>query len=87
LGAGALLIPGIGPVLAIGPAAGVLAGALTGGLAGAMIDYGLPEERTDYYTQKVTEGKIMVILQAHEEKIDSAARIMRDAGTSEVEVH
>ncbi len=34
LGAGALVIPGLGPIIAAGPLAGILTGALTGGVAG-----------------------------------------------------
>jgi len=37
LGAAAMLIPGIGPVVAVGPLAAGLAGALTGGVTGAIV--------------------------------------------------
>src|SRR5437762_8387466 len=37
LGAAAMLIPGIGPVVAVGPIAAGLAGALTGGVTGAVV--------------------------------------------------
>src|SRR5919107_699856 len=52
LGAAAMLIPGIGPIVAVGPLAAGLAGALTGGITGAvvggipgaLVDAGVPEE-------------------------------------------
>ena len=44
LGAGALAIPGLGPIVAAGPIAAALTGAATGGLAGGLIDWGIPEE-------------------------------------------
>src|SRR5687767_13185840 len=37
LGAAAMLIPGIGPIVAVGPLAAALAGALTGGVTGAVV--------------------------------------------------
>ncbi len=87
LGAGALLVPGVGPILAVGPISGILAGALTGGLAGALIDYGIPEDRSQFYEEKVQEGNTVVIVQSPEERVEEAAEILRRNGDEEVEVH
>ena len=38
-GVGALLIPGIGPIVAAGPIAATLTGVVGGGLAGGLIDW------------------------------------------------
>jgi uncharacterized membrane protein len=67
VGAGALAIPGIGPVIAAGPLAsglvGVLTGASLGGLTGALIGMGIPDEEAEYYGNSVKEGKILVLLE------------------------
>lgn len=87
MGAGALVIPGIGPILAAGPIAGLLSGAATGGIAGGLIDWGIPAERGEYYEGKVKEGKILASVRTDEAKINDAARIMRENGAKDVETH
>lgn len=66
VGAGALAIPGIGPLVAAGPLAGALSGAAlgagTGGLAGALIGMGVPEDEAKHYETEVKNGKILVLL-------------------------
>ncbi|MBE2978583.1 general stress protein [Priestia megaterium] len=65
-GAGALAIPGIGPIVAAGPIAAVLTGAVTGagvgGLTGALVGIGIPKEEAEYYSNSVKEGKILVLV-------------------------
>ncbi|MDD4239533.1 MAG: hypothetical protein PHT62_13420 [Desulfotomaculaceae bacterium] len=87
MGAGALAIPGIGPILAAGPIAGLLSGAATGGIAGGLIDWGLPAERSKFYEGKVKEGKILASVRSDETKADNAAGILRENGANDVEVH
>jgi len=87
LGAAALLIPGIGPIVAMGPLAAALGGAVTGGVAGALVDYGIPKERSDFYETKIKEGKTVVILKANEDKTDTIASILRNHGAKDVRVH
>ena len=87
MGAGALAIPGIGPIIAAGPIAGLLSGAATGGIAGGLIDWGIPAERGKYYEGKVREGKILASVRTDETKIFSAADILRKNGAMDVETH
>jgi len=87
MGAGALVIPGVGPIVAAGPIAGLLSGAATGGIAGGLIDWGIPSERGKYYEGKVKEGKILASVRTDETKINDAARIMRENGAHDVETH
>jgi uncharacterized membrane protein len=72
-GVGALAIPGIGPLIAAGPIAatltGVAVGAGAGGLAGALIGMGIPEEEADRYEGYVKEGKIIVVVERHENRV------------------
>jgi hypothetical protein len=69
-GAGALAIPGIGPIVAAGPIAAVLTGAVTGagvgGLTGALVGIGIPKEEAKYYSNSVKEGKILVLVDEKE---------------------
>ncbi|PKM80473.1 MAG: hypothetical protein CVU88_04600 [Firmicutes bacterium HGW-Firmicutes-13] len=87
MGAGALLIPGIGPIIAAGPLAGALTGAVTGGIAGGLIDFGIPEERGRHFEERVKEGDILVAVKTNEKKVDSAASILRRYGAKDVESH
>jgi len=87
LGAGALAIPGIGPLIAAGPIAGLLSGAFTGGIAGGLIDWGIPAERGKFYEGKVREGKILTSVRSDEAKIMDAASILRKNGARDVETH
>lgn len=87
LGAAALLIPGVGPIVAMGPLAAALGGAVTGGIAGALIDYGIPEERSSFYEAKIKEGNTIVILKTDEQKTDEVVSLMRNHGAKEVKVH
>jgi uncharacterized membrane protein len=84
MGAGALAIPGFGPIIAAGPIAGLLSGAATGGVAGGLIDWGVPEEQGKHYEDEVKEGKILAAVRTHEQKIDNAAEIFRQNGAHDV---
>ncbi|MEA4900759.1 DUF1269 domain-containing protein [Desulfitobacterium sp.] len=87
LGAAALLIPGIGPIVAMGPLAAALGGAVTGGIAGALVDYGIPEERSDFYETKIREGNTVLVLKTDEQKTDEVAKMMKNYGAKDVRVH
>lgn len=87
IGAGALAIPGIGPLFAAGPIAGLISGAATGGIAGSLIDWGIPAERGEYYEEEVKKGKILAVIRAHDQKAQQAANILRQNGAKDVETH
>jgi len=87
LGAGAIAIPGLGPIIAAGPIAGMLSGAATGGIAGGLLDWGIPEERGKYYEDEVRKGKILAIVRSEDQKVDKAAEIFRQNGAKDVETN
>lgn len=87
LGAGLLAIPGIGPIVAMGPLAAALGGAATGGVAGALVDYGIPQDQSDFYESKIKEGKTVLIAKADESKADSMASTLRNHGAKDVKIH
>ncbi|MBE3573299.1 MAG: DUF1269 domain-containing protein [Moorella humiferrea] len=86
-GAGALFIPGIGPLIAAGPIAGMLSGAATGGVAGGLIDWGIPEAEGREYENDVRQGKILVSVRCDDKKADQANRILKDHGAERLRIH
>ncbi|HHW40302.1 MAG TPA: DUF1269 domain-containing protein [Syntrophomonadaceae bacterium] len=86
-GAGALVIPGIGPILALGPIAGLFSGAVTGGLAGGLIDWGIPAEEGRHYEEDIKAGKTLVAVQCSEQKLSDAASVLRRYGAHDVNTH
>ncbi|WP_227767182.1 DUF1269 domain-containing protein [Zhaonella formicivorans] len=87
VGAGALVVPGIGPLIAAGPIAGMLSGAATGGIAGGLVDWGIPEAEGRQYEEDVKQGRILVSVQASDNKADEAASILKSQGADRVKTH
>src|SRR5215471_4018466 len=77
-----LAIPGLGPIVAVGPLIAMLtgagAGAVAGGLIGALTHSGVPQERASYYAESVRRGGALVTLRADESRAEHAAEILRD---------
>ena len=87
VGLGALVIPGIGPIIAAGPLAvalstltgagvGAVAGGVTGGLLGALIGLGIPEEEAGYYAEGVRRGGVLVTVQAEDQNTDQVMDLL-----------
>ncbi|MDW7674594.1 MAG: DUF1269 domain-containing protein [Bacillota bacterium] len=87
VGAGALVIPGIGPLIAAGPIAGLLSGAATGGLGGALVDWGVPEAESRRYEEEVRRGRILVSVECNDDKVDMCQEILQKKGANEVKSH
>lgn len=87
LGAGALAIPGIGPIIAAGPIAAALGGVMAGGIAGGLIDWGIPAEAGERYEQHVAQGGILAIIRTNTGKVNQAAQILRQYEAQDVESH
>lgn len=82
--AGALAIPGVGPIIAAGPIAALLTGAVGGGIVGGLVDMGIPEDESRRYEEDVKQGGILVVADADQKMVDEAASIMRDNGAYDV---
>src|ERR671936_1311148 len=86
--AAALLIPGIGPVIAGGVLASVLGGAAVGaaagGILGALVGMGIPEEEASYYESEFQAGRILVTVNCAG-RCDEAREVMRRFGAYDVE--
>ncbi len=93
VGLGALLIPGIGPVIAAGPIATVLGmtaagagiGAAAGGLIGALTHAGVPEQDAQYYAEGVKRGGTLVMVASPDDQAQEAYDIMQNHGAVDIE--
>ncbi|AZR72412.1 hypothetical protein BBF96_02785 [Anoxybacter fermentans] len=86
-GAGLFTIPGLGPILAIGPIVSGLAGAAVGGIAGSLIDMGIAPERSEHYQAQVEQGGILGAVECDQSKINDVAAIFRRNGARDVETY
>lgn len=84
-GASALLIPGIGPMLAAGTwasvlgtaAAGAGVGAAYGGLVGGLVGIGVSEEKTHVYVEGVEKGGVILLVDPDDpDNIETVENIM-----------
>ncbi len=88
-GAGALVVPGVGALLAAGPIAGLLAGAgvggVVGGLTGALIGLGIPEDDAAHYEDRIRDGGILLSISCpNEDRRDAAEAILRKTRAQEI---
>ena len=87
VGAGAMAIPGIGPILAAGPIAAGLTGLVAGGLVGGLVDLGIPQDRSERLEQEVQQGGILAIIEAENDESEEISETLRDYGAKDVEIH
>jgi uncharacterized protein (TIGR02271 family) len=88
IGAAAMLIPGLGPIVAVGPLAAGLAGAVTGGvtgvlvggITGALVDAGVPEEEARYYNERMQAGGVLMTVRADDMEYAKARMILQRHG-------
>ena len=85
----ALAIPGIGPILAVGPlAAGLMGagiGAATGGIVGALKGHGIPEADASTLSEAIRRGRVLVSAHVPTARVDQAADILDKSGAIEVD--
>jgi hypothetical protein len=79
----AVLLPGIGPVLAAGiissTLGGAMAGTAVGGILGAMSGLGFSQEEADYYNTLFYAGKAILAVRV-DRRIEQAKDILRRHG-------
>ena len=85
IGAGSMVVPGLGIIAAAGPITGLLSGAVTGGIVGGLIDLGIPENRSRQYESDIKAGKILFSMKTDEDKVNQVASILRSNGASSVD--
>lgn len=87
-GLGAFLLPGVGPIIAIGAGAllGGLIGGATGGITASLIDLGIKDEQLDDLAAHLSSGRVAMVLDA--EADDAAfARLREDLASFEAEIN
>jgi hypothetical protein len=86
-GLGMLVIPGIGPILAVGPIAAALTGAITGGafggFAGSLTGLGVAEVEAKIAEQHVRAGRSVILLDGRADNARISA-IAREAGALDI---
>jgi hypothetical protein len=89
-GAIAMVLPGIGPLIAMGPLAGAVGGmgvgAATGGVIGLLRDHGISQEEAEFFAEGVKRGGSLVTV--HDVSGDRAAearKILDSQGAIDVE--
>ena len=91
LGAGALAIPGIGPIIAAGPIAAMLTGgalgAATGGIVGALTEAGVPEEEATHYQSGVERGGILLSVKVPDGREAEAREVLEHTGPHDIDYH
>lgn len=81
IGAAALTIPGLGPLIVGGALLGGLAGAAVGGIAGTLsARTGIAESEARYYESLVSEGKALVAVKAAEADAVQIRHMLVSAG-------
>ncbi len=87
IGAGSMVIPGLGIIAAAGPITGLLSGAVTGGIVGGLVDLGIPENKSRQYETDVKAGKILFSMKTDDDKVDRIAEILRNNGAESVDTY
>jgi hypothetical protein len=86
----AVVIPGIGPLIAAGPLAGAIGGlgigAATGGVIGLLRDHGVSDEEAEFYAEGVKRGGALVTVHGvSEDRADEARKILSKHGAIDTE--
>ena len=85
IGAGSMVIPGLGIIAAAGPITGLLSGAVTGGVVGGLVDLGIPENKSRQYETDIKAGKILFSMKTDDDKVDPIGTILRNNGAVSVD--
>lgn len=91
LGFSFFLIPAFGPLLLLGPVAGLLAGAAAGAgigaLVGALEKLGISRERAEHYQGRLKAGDFLVLVHGPAAEVARAKEAMAGTGAASVEEH
>ena len=91
VGLGAIAIPGVGPVMLAGAAAtaiastisGGLIGAAAGSLAGGLVGLGIPHDRAETYSDRVSQGDYLIVVDGSEVDLSLAESVFSHRGIHE----
>ena len=87
--AGAIVIPGIGPLIAAGAlatiATGAAAGGVIGGAVGMLTEHGISHEDSHLYAEGLKRGGTLVTVVAEEARLDAIRQIFKAHGAVDIE--
>jgi hypothetical protein len=87
--AGAILIPGIGPLIAAGAlatiAAGAAAGGVIGGAVGMLTEHGISPDDSHLYAEGLKRGGTLVTVLVEESRLDAVRQIFKTYGAIDIE--
>ncbi|MEO8878064.1 MAG: hypothetical protein ABI461_20905 [Polyangiaceae bacterium] len=88
-GVGAIAIPGIGPLIAIGPILALMSGAMTGAtfgaIAGSLLSLGVPEHQAKAYEQKIKAGQLLISVHSDSaDEVAGARAIFESSGAHDI---
>ncbi|MFO7320462.1 MAG: hypothetical protein DIU68_001900 [Chloroflexota bacterium] len=84
---GAFLLPGVGPIIAVGAGAliGALVGGATGGLTASLIDFGFDNAQLEALADRLQHGRTALVVEL-EERPNILERLREDLKDYEVEI-
>jgi hypothetical protein len=88
-GIGALVIPGLGPLIAAGPIVAALAGVgavgTLGGIVGALAGMGIPEYEAKRYEGRIREGGVLLSVHCDSgDWVKRAKEVLTDSGAQDI---
>jgi hypothetical protein len=90
-GVAALFIPGVGPVLAIGPLASTVVGATEGavgaGVLSAIVGYFVSKKHIPKYSEYLRAGKSLVVVHGSPDDVQRAKQILEQTGGTDAMEH
>jgi uncharacterized membrane protein len=94
-GSALFFIPGIGPLIVLGPLVGWIVGALEGAvvigglsaLAAALYSIGIPKDSVMKYEMALKSAKFLVIAHGTADEVAKAKSILETAGAAQVDFH
>ncbi|MGF1487885.1 MAG: general stress protein [Prochloraceae cyanobacterium] len=91
-GLGALFIPGVGPIAELGivlanTLLGSGIGAAGGSLVGALIGWGIPEDRANYYNDLLSQGNYLILVEGTEAEINLAESVLQKRSVNDWSVY
>ena len=87
-GLGAFLLPGVGPIIAIGAAAliGGLVGGATGEISASMMDMGIKNAELETLAQHLSAGKVAMVVELEGDDQTMTARLGEDLKPFQAEI-
>jgi hypothetical protein len=80
-----IVVPGVGPLVGVGPVAVVLNDAATYGIAGGLREFGVPESEASRYEARIKEGYVFLAIRTENpDKSDRAREIFVAEGAEDV---